>query len=72
MKHTEEVPCPNCQGRGEIPGDDADMVVCGVCMGMRVISIDRPPTEPALPEDGWYGDPMAGVPQPARLGRSAI
>ena len=72
MKHTEEVPCRNCHGRGEIVGDDADMVVCWSCMGMRVISIDRPPTEPALPEDGWYSDPMAGVPQPARLGRSAI
>jgi hypothetical protein len=72
MKTTEERPCPNCYGRGEIADDDNDMVVCGVCMGMRVISVDRPPTEPAIPEDGWYGDPMAGVPQPARLGRSAL
>ena len=72
MKTTKEQQCPNCYGRGEIADDDNDMVVCGVCMGMRVISVDRPPTEPAIPEDGWYGDPMAGVPQPARLGRSAL
>ena len=72
MKMTEEQPCPNCYGRGEIADDDNDMVVCGVCMGMRVIFVDCPPTEPATPEDGWYRDPMAGVPQPARVGRSAI
>ena len=72
MKHTEEVPCQNCYGRGEIVGDDADMVVCWSCMGMRVVYIDRPPTVPAEPEDGWWRDPMLGVPQPARLDRSAI
>jgi hypothetical protein len=67
MKHTEEVPCPKCNGRGEVQGDDADWIVCGSCLGMRVISVDCPPTEPATPEDGWYPDP-----QPARLGRSTL
>ena len=72
MKHTREVPCPNCYGRGEIVGDDNDMVVCGVCMGMRCVSVDKPASLPAEPEDSWWRDPMLGVPQPARLGRSAI
>lgn len=72
MKHTEEVPCPKCVGRGEVQGDDADWVVCGSCMGMKVVFIDRPPTLPAEPEDSWWHDPMVGVPQPARLGRSAM
>jgi hypothetical protein len=43
------------------------MVVCGVCMGMRVISIDLPPTIPAIPEEAWYRDP-----QPIRLSRSEL
>jgi DnaJ-class molecular chaperone len=67
MKHIEEVRCPSCYGRGEIAGDDNDMVVCGVCMGMKVISVDRPPSMPAIPEEAWYRDP-----QPARLGRAEI
>jgi DnaJ-class molecular chaperone len=67
MKHTQEVPCPNCHGRGEIVGDDNDMVVCGVCMGMRLISVDLPPTIPAIPEEAWYRDP-----QPIRLSRSEL
>jgi hypothetical protein len=47
--------------------DDNDTVVCGTCMGMRIISIDLPPTVPAIPEDAWYREP-----QPARMGRAEL
>ena len=67
MKHTQEVSCPKCHGRGEVLDDDNDMVVCGTCMGMRCISIDLPPSVPAIPEDAWYRDP-----QPIRLSRSEL
>lgn len=67
MKTVQEVPCPNCYGRGEIADDDNDLVVCGTCMGMRVVSVDLPPTVPAIPEEAWYRDP-----QPARLGRAEL
>jgi hypothetical protein len=46
-------------------------VYCPTCLGLRRVEEQMPPGV-ALEEDGWYGDPMAGVPQPARLGRSAI
>jgi len=67
MKHTQEVPCPLCRGRGEILDDDNDMVVCGTCMGMKVVSVDLPPTHPAIPEEAWYRDP-----QPIRLSRAEL
>jgi ferredoxin len=67
MKTTQDVPCPHCYGRGEVLDDDNDMIVCGVCMGMKCISIDLPPTVPAIPEEAWYREP-----QPARMGRAEL
>jgi len=47
--------------------DDNDTVVCGVCMGMKFIAVDLPPTLPAIPEEAWYQDP-----QPARIGMGEV
>ena len=71
MKTTRSIPCPRCDGAGEITQVNGVTVYCPTCLGLRRVEEQMPPGV-ALEEDGWYGDPMAGNPQPARLGRSAI